>query len=411
MNATPHVLVSGGGIAGLALAVQLVRSGIRTTVVERAAAPRPGGQAVDLRGASRAVAERMGLMPGIDRRRVHEEGMAYVDGKGRVFGRMSMADFDGEGAVAEIEISRGDLADVLLDTLRNAADAAPGLLDLRFGDRITSLAHDTEGVDVAFEHATPARFDVVVGADGVHSATRRLAFGPEERFATYLGGCAAFFTMPTPAGLEEGWFSMRFVPGITFGIRPDFDPTTSKAILTLRMDRNPSLRGDRAAQEALIRRALEGAGWHAPTVTAALGDASDLYFDELVRIDVPDVSNGRVVLLGDAASCGSPMTGQGTATALIGAYLLAARLAETPEDAAGALRRYAADIVPFAEHGKKIPYGGIERMVPKNRFEAAMSRVTSGIMLSRIARPLMKRVFAGAAESPALPEIPVPVHR
>jgi 2-polyprenyl-6-methoxyphenol hydroxylase-like FAD-dependent oxidoreductase len=409
-NPTSRVLVSGGGIAGLGLALQLVRSGIRTSIVERAAAPRPGGQAVDLRGASREVAERMGLMPGIDRRRVHEEGMAYVDSRGRVFGRMSMADFDGEGAVAEIEISRGDLAEVLLDALTAVADAAPGLLDLRFGDRITAIAQDADGVDVSFEHGMPARFDVVVGADGVHSATRRLAFGPEDRFATYLGGCAAFFTMPTPAGLEEGWFSMRFVPGVTFGIRPDFDPSTSKAILTLRMDRDPSLRGDRAAQEALIRHALDGAGWHAPAVVAALGEASDLYFDELVRIDVPDVSNGRVVLLGDAASCGSPMTGQGTATALIGAYLLAARLAATPEDAAGALRRYAADIVPFAKHGKQIPYGGIERMVPANRFEAALSRVTSAIMLSRAARPLVRRMFAAGGDAPSLPEIaPLPV--
>lgn len=409
MNAQNHVLVSGGGIAGLALALQLVRSGIRTTVVERAGAPRPGGQAVDLRGASRDVAERMGLMPGIDRRRVHEEGMAYVDGKGRIFGRMSMTDFDGEGAVAEIEISRGDLAEVLLDALKEAAAGSPGLLDLRFGDRITAIAQDADGVDVEFERAQPERFDVVVGADGVHSATRRLAFGPEEQFATYLGGYGAFFTLPTPAGLEEGWFSMRFVPGITFGIRPDLDPTTSKAILTLRMDRDPSLRGDRAAQEALIRDRLVGAGWHAPTVAAALAEASDLYFDELVRIDMPDVSNGRVVLLGDAASCGSPMTGQGTATAIIGAYLLAARLAETPEDASGALRRYADDIVPFAAHGKEIPYGGVERMVPKNRFEASMSRVVSTIMLSRLARPLMRRAFAGAAVSPALPEIAVPV--
>jgi 2-polyprenyl-6-methoxyphenol hydroxylase-like FAD-dependent oxidoreductase len=140
-------------------------------------------------------------------------------------------------------------------------------------------------------------------------------------------------------------------------------------------------------------------------VLAALGEASDLYFDELLRIDAPDVSNGRVVLLGDAASCGSPMTGQGTATALIGAYLLAARLAATPDDAAGALRRYADDIVPFAKHGKQIPYGGIERMVPANRFEAAMSRVTSGIMLSRAARPLVRRMFAGGGDAPSLPEI------
>mgnify|MGYP003583157955 CR=1 FL=1 len=406
-DGTPHVLVSGAGIAGLALALQLVRSGIRTTVVERAEAPRPGGQAVDLRGASREVAERMGIMPGIDRLRVHEEGMSYVDGEGRVFGRMSMADFDGEGAVAEIEIARGDLAQVLLDALRAASDESPGLLDLRYGDRLTALAQDESGVDVRFEHAGPERFDVVVGADGVHSLTRRLAFGPEEQFATYLGGYAAFFTMPTPADLEENWFAMRFVPGATFGIRPDRDPATSKAILTFRMDRDPVLRGDRAAQESLIRERIAGAGWHAPAVLRALGEASDLYFDELVRIDMPDVANGRVVLLGDAASCGSPMTGQGTAVALVGAYLLAARLAATPDDAVSALRRCSADIAPFAEKGKEIPGGGIKRMVPATRLEAAMSRVLTRVMFSRAALPLVRRMFAGGTPLP-LPETPVP---
>jgi 2-polyprenyl-6-methoxyphenol hydroxylase-like FAD-dependent oxidoreductase len=141
---------------------------------------------------------------------------------------------------------------------------------------------------------------------------------------------------------------------------------------------------------------------------AALGQASDLYFDELVRIDVPQVANGRVVLIGDAASCGSPLTGQGTATALIGAYLLAARLAETPDHTAAALHRYADDIAPFAAFGTQIPYGGVERMVPANRWEAMMSRVTSGIMLSRVFRPLMRRMFASAAESPALPKVAVP---
>src|SRR5690606_32365557 len=162
---------------------------------------------------------------------------------------------------------------------------------------------------------------------------------------------AAFFTLPTPDDVEPGWFAMRFVPGATFGIRPDLDPSTSKVLLTLRVDRDPTLRGDRAGQEALVHGLLEGAGWHAPTILDAMSDASALYFDELVRIDVPDPVAGRVVLLGDAASCGSPMTGQGTATALVGAYLLATRLGATPDDPAGAARRYAADVAPFVEAG------------------------------------------------------------
>lgn len=402
---TPRVLISGAGIAGLALALQLVRAGIRTTVVERAEAPRPGGQAVDLRGASREVAARMGLLPGIEQRRVHEIGMSYVDARGRVFGRMSMADFDGEGAVAEIEIARGDLAAVLRDRLDEADAAAPGLLDLRYGDRITAIDQDQEGAEVTFECAAPARFELVVGADGVHSATRRLVFGPEEGYARPLGGYAAFFTLPTPADVEDGWFAMRFVPGISFGIRPDRDPATSKAILTIRSDRDPALRGDRLAQQALIRRLLRGAGWHADTIAAAIDDADDFYFDELVRIDLDSPVNGRVVLLGDAASCGSPMTGMGTATALVGAHLLAARIAATPQDVAGALGRYAVDIAPFAEEGKKIPYGGVERMVPASRFGAAVSRMLVGLTLSRPLRPLMRRAFTAGGSGLELPVI------
>jgi len=403
-DTTQHILISGGGIAGHALALQLVRSGIRATVVERAEAPRPGGQAVDLRGASREVAERMGLMPGIETRLLHERGLSYVDRAGRVFGRMSMEDFDGKGAVAEIEIARGDLNEVLLDQLATATRAAPGLLDLRYGDRITAIAQDGDGVDVEFEHAAGERFDLVVGADGVHSATRRLAFGPEADYSTYLGGYMAFFTLPTPADVEPDWFSMRFVPGATFGIRPDYDPSTSKAIITLRTPRDPALRGDRAAQEALIRTAIADAGWHAPAVLAALPGASDFYFDELARIDVPVSANGRVALIGDAGSCGSPMSGMGTATALIGAYLLAARIAETPDDPAAAARQSALDIVPFAEAGKQLAFGGIERMVPASRFDALMSRAMLGVMLSKPFRPIVKRMFAANQA-----ELPLPV--
>lgn len=395
-----HVLISGAGIAGLALALQLVRAGIRTTIVERATSLRPGGQAVDLRGASREVAARMGLLPLVEAYRVQEEGLAYVDRDGQVFARMSMADFDGKGAVAEIEIARGDLALILSEELDAVAS---GLLDIRYGDRITGLAQDEDGVDVDFEHASAARFDVVVGADGVHSATRRLVFGPEERFRTFLGGYAAYFTLPTPADAEEGWFSMRFVPGITFGIRPDRDPATCKAMLTIRTDRDPSLRGDLAAQHALIRRSLTGAGWHADTITAALDEAPDFYFDELVRIDVPSPVNGRVVLIGDAAACGSPMSGMGTATALIGAYLLARRIAETTGSVTVALRAYADDIRPFAEQGKKLMGGGIERMVPATRLAAAVSRASMKLMLSRPLRPLVRRMFAAGQDELALP--------
>jgi 2-polyprenyl-6-methoxyphenol hydroxylase-like FAD-dependent oxidoreductase len=401
MSSSPRILISGGGIAGNALALQLVRSGIPTTVVERATAPRPGGQAVDLRGPSREAAERMGVMPGIRRHQLDERGMSYVDEHGRIYGRMAMEDFDGEGAIAEIEITRGDLNQVLLDALAEAP--VDGLLDYRYGDHVVALAQDADGVDVILASGLHERYDLVVGADGVHSATRRLAFGAEEQYAKFLGGYCAFFTMPTPEDIEPGWFAMRLVPGAMLGIRPDGDPATSKAIINVRVDQDPALRRDQAAQKALIRRALEGAGWHGATVLEAMEHADDFYFDELARVDMPTLAAGRVTLVGDAGYCGSPLTGMGTAMALVGAYVLAAEIVAAPHDLGGALARYEQTITPFIEGSRQIPGGGIAMMLPRTRIMTRLARVNVKLMLSRPLRPLAKRLFATSAGDVALP--------
>ncbi|MEV6361037.1 FAD-dependent monooxygenase [Nocardia asteroides] len=395
-----HVLVSGGGIAGNAVALQLLRNGIRTTVVERTTAPRPGGQAVDLRGPSKEAAERMGLMAGIAKYQLEERGMAYVDGAGKVYARMAMEDFDGLGAIADIEITRGDLNQVLLDELA-ATDS--DLLDYRYGDWIERIDQDATGAAVTFASGATERFDLVVGADGVHSATRRLAFGPEEQFSTNLGGYGAFFTMPSPPDVEPGWFEMRLIPGAMIGIRPDADPATCKAIITLRTDPDPALRRDVEAQRALLRRTLADAGWRAPAILAAMDSATDFYFDEVARVDVPELSAGRVTLIGDAGYCGSPMTGMGTAMAIVGAYVLAAEIAATPADLAGAQQRYQDKITPFLAKAKEIPGGGMKMMLPNTAVMTALAKVNVRIMMSRPMRPLTKKIFFGHTEDFALP--------
>ncbi|MFJ2839466.1 FAD-dependent monooxygenase [Nocardia sp. NPDC087230] len=395
-----HVLVSGGGIAGNAVALQLLRNGIRTTVVERAEVPRPGGQAVDLRGPSKEAAERMGLMAGIAQYQLDERGMSYVDGDGKIYARMAMEDFDGQGAVAEIEITRGDLNQVLLDAI---ATVETGELDYRYGEWIDRIEQDATGVEVTFASGTTERFDLVIGADGVHSATRRLVFGPEEQFSTNLGGYGAFFTMPSPADIEPGWFGMRLVPGAMLGIRPDGDPATAKAIITLRTEVDPALRRDGDAQRALIRRRIADAGWHAPEVLAAMETTTDFYFDELARVDVPELSVGRVTLVGDAGYCGSPMTGMGTAMAIVGAYVLAAEIAATPDDPAGAQQRYQDKITPFLAKAKEIPGGGIAMMIPKTPLMTRLAKTNVRVMMSRPMRPITKKIFFGHTEEFALP--------
>ncbi|MCX4091538.1 FAD-dependent monooxygenase [Nocardia sp. alder85J] len=396
---TTHVLISGGGIAGNAVALQLLRAGVQVTVVERAEAPRPGGQAVDLRGPSKEAAERMGLLEGIRRYQLREFGMAYVDGAGREYARMSMEDFDGTGPVAEIEITRGDLNQVLLDEVAKAG----GQPDYRYGDWIEDIRQDAAGVDVTFASGRIGRFDLVVGADGVHSATRRIAFGPEEQFTTFLHGYCAFFTMPTPAGIEPGWMTMRTVPSAAVAIRPDHDPATSKAILTLRTPENPALRRDVAAQKQLIRDMLGRAEWHAPAVLATMDQTTDFYFDSLTRVDMPSLSAGRVVLLGDAGYCGSPMTGMGTAMAIVGAYLLAGEIATTPDDLAGALRRYEQRVTPFLTTAKELPGGGIKMMLPTSRFVTALGRFNMRVLTSPLMLPLTRKIFMPKDDGFTLP--------
>ena len=163
------VLISGAGIGGHALAFWLARHGFAPTVVEVAPGPRPGGHAVDLRGAGRDVVERMGLLDKVRAERVDERGFAYVDGRGRWTARMPSDLFGGEGMVAEIEIMRGNLTRILYDASRDDTEYL-------FDDRITGLAEDGDGVKVTFASGTVRRFDIVVGADGLHSAVRRLAF-------------------------------------------------------------------------------------------------------------------------------------------------------------------------------------------------------------------------------------------
>ncbi|MFE3954522.1 FAD-dependent monooxygenase [Nocardia sp. NPDC059091] len=402
MNTTAnslHILVSGGGIAGNAVALQLLRAGARVTVVERATAPRPGGQAVDLRAASKEVAERMGLMPGIRKYQLEELGMAWVDRKGTEYAALPMEAFDGKGPVAEIEITRGDLNQVLLDLLAET----PGKLDYRYGEWIQTLDQDDTGVTVGFGSGATGRFDLVVGADGVHSAVRRLAFGPEEQFSTYLGGYTAFFTMPTPADTKPGWFAMHSVPSAAVGIRPDRDPRTAKAILTLRTSENPALRRDVAAQQRLVTDMLAEAGWHAPTALAAMPDAPDFYFDVLARIDMPTLAAGRVTLAGDAGYCGSPLTGMGTAMALVGAYILTGEIAATPDDLPGALARYEERVTPFLDAAKELPGGGIQMMLPKSKVLTALGRLNMRIMTSSPMLPLTRKLFEPKAEDYRLP--------
>ncbi|GIE77761.1 monooxygenase [Actinoplanes philippinensis] len=363
-----RVLISGAGIAGPALAFWLHRAGADVTVVERAAAPRPGGHAVDVRGVARTVVERMGMRERIRAQQVDERGFAVVSASGRRLAEVPATAFGGEGIVAEIEIARGDLARILLD--------ATAGVDYRFGDRITAIDDRT----VTFASGGAERFDVIVGADGVHSSTRRLVFGPDERFVRYLGGYTSYFTVPDPGDLDHWLLMYSATGGRGAYLRPE-NGGTAKASLSFLHPSPEFDRLPRAEAERLIAAKLAGAGWRVPELIAAMSAAPDFYFDSLNQVRVDRWWRGRVALIGDAGYCGSPLAGLGTSMSLVGAYVLAGELAGAtePEQAFAAYQRAMAD---YVESGLHLPPGGMRMAAPRSRAMIGL-RVLAVRMMTR----------------------------
>ncbi|GAJ81454.1 putative monooxygenase [Nocardia brasiliensis NBRC 14402] len=313
------VLVAGASIAGPAVAHWLRRRGADVTVVERAPELRPGGQAVDARGVTREVIRRMGLDAAVRAARTETAGAHTVDADGNVLETFRADDDGGDGYIAEIEILRGDLSQVLYDDTRDE-------VEYLFSDRIAELTQDADGVDVSFAGGDRRRFDLVVGADGLHSALRAMVFGPHEQFIRHLGHVLAFYSVPNEFGLDR-WLLDYQEPGRSAMLRPIQDATRAMAMFSFAAVDFDVDHRDVAAQKRLLRERMTGLGWSTPRILAHLDDTPDFYLDQVAQVVMDRWSNGRVVLLGDAAFSSSPMSGQGTGLALIGAYVLAGELA------------------------------------------------------------------------------------
>ncbi|HEY3607568.1 MAG TPA: FAD-dependent monooxygenase [Pseudonocardiaceae bacterium] len=391
MYTNKNVLISGASIAGPAVAYWLARWGYTPTVVERAPAPRPGGQTVDLRGAGRTVIERMGLLDRAREVSLDQRGFALVDRSGRITARLPADAFGGEGIISEIEILRGDLGQVLYDATRPTTEYL-------FNDTITGLRQDDDGVDVTFENAAPRRFAFVVGADGLHSVVRSLAFGPESDYLRPIDCYTAWFT--TPAGGDlDGWFLMFNAPGgLVVSVRPGRLPGENKVGLSFRAAPIAYDRRNVAAQKEILTQRFAGLGWRTPDLLASAHTASDFFFDSMGQVRMDTWSRGRVALLGDAGYCPTPLTGLGTSLALVGAYVLAGELAAARGDHRVAFARYDEIMRPYVTGGQQLPPGGVGGYAPNSAL-AIRLRATSMRMMTRWPmRALVAKQFAKAAD-------------
>jgi 2-polyprenyl-6-methoxyphenol hydroxylase-like FAD-dependent oxidoreductase len=323
------VLISGASIAGPALTYWLGRYGCSVTVVERASTLRGGGQAVDFKGAThRTVLQRMGILEDVRRLQTGGQDQTIIDADGR-----PQAVIPGEFTGGEIEIRRGDLAKLLYDRTKDTCEYV-------FGDSIASLTETATGVHVTFEKSAPRTFDLVVGADGIHSNVRRLAFGPEADYVRFLGHYYAL------AELGDEWRGdavMYNEPGRMAAVGgPKAGAFFVFASEPLTYDRY-----DTDQQKQLVRDAFRDGGWRLPELMADVPGSSEFYLDSISMVEMDQYAKGRIVLLGDSAY-GNTLGGFGTGLAVVGAYVLAGELLEANGDHTMAFKKYEEEFRSYA---------------------------------------------------------------
>ncbi|GAA4386458.1 FAD-dependent monooxygenase [Actinomadura verrucosospora] len=381
------VLISGASVAGPALAYWLHRHGFQATIVERAPALRDGGYAVDFRGeAHLTVLRRMGILADIERARTGMGSMSYVNSAGRQQAKLPADLFAGD-----VEILRGDLARILYDATREHTEYV-------FGDSITSLTEDPHGVTATFERGAPRRFDLVIGADGLHSTTRRLTFGPEERFVKHLGVNCAIFTTANHLGLDHTGHAYR-TAGKLVAMYSARHNTEAKAVFYFASPQLDLDRGDVASQQAVLAEAFTGNGWQSDRLLHDMRYAPDFYFDSVGQVHMDTWSRGRVALLGDAAYCPSSLSGMGSGLALVGAYVLAGELAAAHGDHHVAFGRYEEEMREYAVGCQKMGDGVAKLMVPGSRALATLLNRYYKVMPYLPGRNMPAKIARKAAEN------------
>ncbi|OLZ66862.1 FAD-dependent oxidoreductase [Streptomyces sp. IMTB 2501] len=389
-----NVLVSGASVAGPALALNLARYGARVTVVERAPALRGGGFAVDFRGhVHREVLTGMGIWDEIHARQTHMGAQSVVDADGTPRVALPAQMMSGD-----VEIFRGELAQIMYERTEDRVEYV-------FGDSITALTETPDGIEVTFERGAPRRFDLVVGADGLHSNTRRLVFGDESRYLRFFDHYVAGFPVPNHLGLDRGGL-LYSEPGRCVVINNyDGDPDRAGALLVFRSERLTYDRRDTGAQKRILAERFADMGWQTPHVLKALDETDDLYFDAIAQIHVDRLAKGRVVLLGDAGY-GATMGGMGTGVAVVGAYVLAGELALAGGDHRTAFTEYESRITGFAKGCQKISGNAGPFFAPPTERRIRSRDRMYRLLSSRLLAGFFKRLTEKAATDIELRDYP-----
>ncbi|EME43084.1 hypothetical protein DOTSEDRAFT_72460 [Dothistroma septosporum NZE10] len=370
-----NILINGCSVAGPALAIFLLMTPLpadqrpRITILERSPALRTNGQNVDIRGTGVTIIRKLGLEPVIRASSTGEEGVQWVDGKNQVWACFAV-DKSGktQGPTADIEIMRGRLAEIMYDRSKQQSaevqQSGGAGIQYIFGDYLDSIDQHGDRVNVHFAKSDEHRsYDLVVGADGLQSSTRKLMWGAdgESDRMKQLDAFGAFFSMP-PGETDTMWRRWYHAPGRRgIMVRPDKHRGKSTVLMTIVNDKDERLsevsRQGSFAQKALMKEYFEGCGWESERMLKEMDATDDFYYDIIAQVHMQKWSKGRVVLLGDAGYCASPFSGMGTTLALNGAYNLAGALAKHPFNHEAAFAEYDMTMRPIVDKAQKLVPG------------------------------------------------------
>ncbi|TPI67285.1 FAD-binding domain [Mesorhizobium sp. B3-1-3] len=395
------VLISGGGIAGPTLAFWLKAGGFQPTLIEQAPRLRTGGYVIDFWGLGYWIAEKMGLEADINHVGYHVREMCIVNGSGKrvagfgtnVFGELTNNRY--------VTLGRSDLSRLLFEKIKDTTEVF-------FDNEITGLDEQAEGVCVLLKNGDERAFDLVIGADGLHSGVRRLAFGPQDQFEKKLGYAVAAFEVEGYRPRDEDVYLMYGQPGRMVGrFTMHHNRTLFLFVFTVDRDPLPTALGQ---QKAMLRKKYKDGRWECPRILAELDRTAELYFDSVSQVMMNTWSRGRLALTGDAAFCVSLLAGQGSALAMISAYVLAGELLKADGRHQEAFFRYETFLRDYIRTKQQGAARFAAALAPRTQFGLLFRNlVTNAFAVPGLARLAIGKEITDAARLPDYrwPSLPI----
>lgn len=355
-----NILISGAGIAGTTLAFWLKKYGFNPTIIEISPKLRAGGYAIDFMGAGYDVAEKMGIIPSLEKADINVSKVGFVDTKNNEKGSMNYAKIKRLMNNRAFTLLRGDLAKVIYEHLNNE-------VEIIFGDTIDKIEQTKENIIVTFRSGKIRSFDLLVGADGLHSVVRNLTFGSEEQFEKYYGYYTSSFTLENYSSKDRA-FLMCNVPGKQAAVYAYSDKKTATFFVFTSPDKLQYDHHDVNKQKQLLKEQFMNMGWKCPEILAGIDSSPDFYFDSISQIKMDNWSKGRITLVGDACDCPSLLSGKGSTLAMTGAYILAGELKQANGNYEIAFKNYEDLFKPFISKKQKSAQGFAKSFIPKSNF-------------------------------------------